>query len=84
MRIRVAACGAATIETGDNPMSATRLAFVARGKLDPADFVSRDVLEIGLYRTRPAPPMPTAKPGLGLIIGLLAIALGLGARRIRG
>jgi hypothetical protein len=77
------------------PIAASKLAYVPRGKMQVASFVGRDLWEIGLKKAQPAKPAPkpmapTPAPGgasktmgfgAGALAGLLLVALRAVLRR---
>jgi hypothetical protein len=74
-------------------IAASKVAFAPRGKVSVPDVIGRDLWEIGLKKTRPAPPAPkgpmlekpdpthpkTPKGSLGFGAGFLGVLMLLGA-----
>jgi len=73
------------------PIAASKLAYVPRGQLQVANYVGRDLWEIGLKKAKPAPkpapapvtPTPSGPKTMGFGIGVLAGLAFLGAQRMR-
>ena len=74
------------------PIAANKLAYVPRGKLAVANFIGRDLWEIGLKKATPAPKQtPAPAPGsggaktmgfgAGALAGVLLVALSAARRR---
>jgi hypothetical protein len=71
------------------PIAASKLAYVPRGKMAVASFIGRDLWEIGLKKAQPAPkPAPAPAPTgggaktMGVGAGALAALLFIGLRAV--